>query len=108
MSGLYSRRKQPIGPFFVDFFAPPAKLTIELDGPFHDRPGAPEYDAARTGWFQMSGCRVLRFRNEQLQASIEAVLEAILTAAGAPPSLTLPLKGGGDWVEALPPSGGGK
>jgi very-short-patch-repair endonuclease len=102
LGGLCFRRQQPIGPFVVDFFCPSAGLVIELDGPFHSEPGAPERDAARTAWLLASGYRVLRFDNERIWSELEPVLQEIRVAAGAPPSLTLPLKGGGKWIAGLP------
>jgi hypothetical protein len=39
---------------------------------------------------------------------IESVLEAIAQAVGGPPSLALPLKGGGKWIAGLAHEGGGE
>ena len=32
LNGFKFRRQHPIGPFFVDFFCPEARLVIEIDG----------------------------------------------------------------------------
>src|SRR5256885_1745885 len=33
VDGRKFRRQQPIGPYFVDFYRPAAKLIVEIDGP---------------------------------------------------------------------------
>ncbi len=109
LAGFGFRRQQPIGPYVVDFFCPSARLIIELDGPVHKLFGAAERDAIRMEWLQARGYRVLRFENDRVLEDIELVLEAVSRAVAAPPSLTLPLKGGGEWIASLslPPAGGG-
>ncbi len=49
-------------------------------------------------WFASRGYRVLRFTNDDVMKNLEGVVLAIGLAAeqAAPPSLTLPRKGGGN------------
>ncbi len=108
LAGFGFRRQQPIGPYVVDFYCSAARLIVEVDGPHHDLPGRPERDEARTRWLHDRGYRVIRFSSAQVQDDLEPVLEAILEAAGLPPSLALPLEGGGDDATGLPPPAGGR
>jgi very-short-patch-repair endonuclease len=56
------------------------------------------HDERRDRWFASRGYRVLRFANEDVLKDLEGVVTAISLAAvrTAPPSLTLPRKGGGN------------
>lgn len=75
LDGLKFRRQHPLGPFIADFYCAAQRLVVEIDGDIHDlQPGR---DAARTEQFEQYGCRVIRFRNEQVLNDIEDVLAAI-------------------------------
>jgi very-short-patch-repair endonuclease len=80
LGGHNFRRQHPIGPFYVDFLVPDAKLIVELDGPIHDFQR--EYDARRQSYLESGGFRVIRFTNDQVMKELDSVL-AILTAAVA-------------------------
>ena len=56
--GFTFKRQVPIGPFIVDFYCPPAKLVIELDGEQHDDQRS--YDARRDAYLRTRGLEVLR------------------------------------------------
>ena len=101
LAGLHFRRQHPIGRYVVDFYCSAARLVLELDGPSHDDLIAAQKDADRTRWLNEQGFRVLRFANAEVQADIERVLQVISMAAGVarPPSLALPLEGGGKRIE---------
>jgi very-short-patch-repair endonuclease len=47
--------------YIVDFYAPAAKLVVELDGAQHLEPGQSKYDAQRTRDLEQQGLKVLRF-----------------------------------------------
>ncbi len=98
LAGLHFRRQQPIGRYVVDFYCSAVRLVLELDGPSHDDLIAAEKDAIRTRWLNERGYRVLRFSNEEVQADIERVL-GIIAMVARPPSLALPLEGGGKRIE---------
>jgi very-short-patch-repair endonuclease len=74
------RRQQPIGTYIVDFVCFETKLIVELDGDHHDRPQSIASDATRTAFLEREGFRVLRFWNQDVDASVDGVLEAILQA----------------------------
>jgi very-short-patch-repair endonuclease len=88
------------GPYVVDFVCFADKLVVELDGPQHLDPEAVEHDKRRTNWLAARGFRVLRFRNQELDENIRAVVAAIGRAidelearAQNPSSSTLPTEG---------------
>ena len=77
--GLRFRRQHPVGRFVLDFFCPSLKLAIELDGAVHDTQA--ERDQERTRVLEAAGCRVLRFRNDEVLCDLPSVLRRITTAA---------------------------
>ncbi len=80
LAGLKFRRQHAIPPFVADFYCEEAKLVVELDGGRHADCG--EYDARRTAVIEQQGLRVIRIRNVDAIADLEAVGLAILNAAG--------------------------
>ncbi|SDG80113.1 Very-short-patch-repair endonuclease [Bradyrhizobium sp. Rc2d] len=98
LARLGFRRQAPMGNYIADFVAHSCKLVVEVDGESHDFEERLRKDAQRDGWFASRGYRVMRFTNEDVMKNLEGVALAILQAAepGAPPSLPLPRKGGGN------------
>ena len=100
IDGLGFRRQVPIGAYVADFACHAARLVIELDGESHDFVSRQRSDERRDAWFKSQGYRVLRFTNEDVQKNLEGVVQVIREAAAsahsAPPSLSLPHKGGGN------------
>jgi very-short-patch-repair endonuclease len=92
------RRQSPMGHYIADFVAHSCKLVVEVDGESHDFEERIRHDDRRDEWFASRGYRVLRFTNDDVMKNLEGVALAILQAAeqAAPPSLTLPRKGGGN------------
>jgi very-short-patch-repair endonuclease len=78
LAGLKFRRQHPLGCFVADFYCAKHRLAIEIDGSSHQT--WQEYDATRTSVIEEMGCRVIRFRNEQVLDDIESVLAAIEAA----------------------------
>jgi very-short-patch-repair endonuclease len=76
LNGFKFRRQHPLGPYVADFYCAEHRLVIELDGGIHE--SQIERDTARTLQFESFGYRVLRFRNQEVEQNIDAVLEAIL------------------------------
>jgi 5-methyltetrahydrofolate--homocysteine methyltransferase len=98
--GRKFRRQAAIGAYIVDFVCFTDKLIVELDGPQHLDPEAARHDKRRTNWLTARGFRVVRFRNQELDNNIRAVVAAIGQAidelerrAQKPPSPTLPAEG---------------
>ena len=77
LRGHKFRRQAAIGPYIVDFICFEMKLIVELDGPQHSEPNATELDQQRTAWLTARGFRVMRFRNQELDENIHAVVDAI-------------------------------
>jgi len=70
-----ARRQHPLGRFILDFCIPSHKLVIEADGSIHDQ--QQEQDAVRTRMLEAYGYRVLRFKNDEIERNLEAVLKSI-------------------------------
>jgi very-short-patch-repair endonuclease len=98
LAGLGFRRQTPMGNYIADFVAHSRRLVVEVDGESHDFESRIRRDAERDRWFASRGYRVLRFTNDDVMKNLEGVVLTIAEAAeqAAPPSLTLPRKGGGN------------
>jgi very-short-patch-repair endonuclease len=98
LAALGFRRQSPMGNYIADFVAHSCRLVVELDGESHDFEERLRHDRGRDEWFTSRGYRVLRFTNDDVTKNLEGVVLAIAQAAehAAPPSLTLPGKGGGN------------
>ena len=98
LAALGFRRQSPMGSYIADFVAHSCKLVIEVDGESHDFDERIRRDRLRDEWFAARGYRALRFTNDEVMKNLEGVVVAISLAAAqaAPPSLTLPRKGGGN------------
>ena len=101
IDGLSFRRQVPMRGYIADFVCHSACLIVELDGESHDFESRTRYDTKRDQWFVTQGYEVLRFTNEQVLTNLEGVVETIRGVAAsrvslAPPSLSLPHKGGGN------------
>src|SRR4051812_39854279 len=99
LRGHKFRRQSAIGPYIVDFVCFSHKLVIELDGPQHLEPTVLDHDTRRTDWLTAQDFHILRFRNQELDENIHAVLDNIeralerLEARQNPPSPPLPAEG---------------
>ncbi len=70
-------RQKPIGNYIVDFYAPKAKLVIEIDGSQHLEAEHHQRDQQRDAYLNTHGLTVLRFSNLQVLREIDAVMEVI-------------------------------
>jgi very-short-patch-repair endonuclease len=100
LEGVGFRRQVPMKNYIADFISHSARLIIELDGESHDFASRQSADKARDRWFESQGYLVLRFTNDDVLRNLDGVARAIIEAANsrraAPPSLSLPHKGGGN------------
>ncbi len=64
-AGFKFRRQHPEEPYFLDFYCPFARLSIELDGFEHGMPQQFRRDEAREKFLDAKGIEVLRFWNHQ-------------------------------------------
>ena len=82
-------RQKPIGNYIVDFYAPAAKLVVEVDGAYHFAFSQAEYDKRRSEYLQQQGFTVLRFDDRQVLLEIDSVVQAIFQAMKNPSNLPL-------------------
>jgi len=78
--GIQVYRQRPIGNYIVDFYAPTARLVIEVDGAHHLDGAQGRYDKERTEYLQEIGLEVLRFDDRQVLLELESVTQVIFCA----------------------------
>ena len=78
--GVQFYRQKPLGQYVVDFYAPRARLVVEVDGAQHLEAAQVEHDQQRTAYLERQGLKVLRFNNLEVLQEIEAVAEEIYRA----------------------------
>ena len=79
--GVHFRRQVPLlGTCIVDFFAPGAKLVVEVDGRYHNTPARRRADAHRDRRLSKAGLRVLRLTAELVLNQPELAREFVLRA----------------------------
>ena len=94
MQGYRFRRQVPTGRYIADFACHEARLIVEIDGGQHDN--ASPREAARSGFLQNEGYRILRFWNNEVLANLDGVDATIADALGRiTPTQTLPHQGEG-------------
>ncbi|AKH16954.1 endonuclease domain-containing protein [Deinococcus soli (ex Cha et al. 2016)] len=71
------RRQVPLLGFILDFYAPSARVCVEVDGASHDSPDAVAYDAERSRGLAGAGIRVLRVRNVEVMRNLPGVAALI-------------------------------
>ncbi|HKW07789.1 MAG TPA: endonuclease domain-containing protein [Candidatus Dormibacteraeota bacterium] len=86
VDGWKFRRQHPIGPYFVDFYCPAARLIVEVDGPAHDDDNHGDRDRLRDVWLDRQGYRVVRIPVRDIDEDMTEVLERIFMELSAPPS----------------------
>jgi very-short-patch-repair endonuclease len=84
--GVQFYRQKPIGNYIADFYAPAAKLVVELDGAQQLEIQQAKYDIRRTRDLEQRGLKILRFDDRQALLQTEAVLEAIFQAPSNSPT----------------------
>jgi very-short-patch-repair endonuclease len=62
----------------IDFYCAQAKLCIEIDGESHLEAEQMEYDAARTEYLEYLGYKVIRFTNNDIRYTLNAVAAEIV------------------------------
>ena len=75
--GIQFYRQKPIGEHIVDFFAPRAKLVVEVDGSQHLVGDHVQKDRIRDGYLASLHLKVLRFNSREVLKENDAVVEAI-------------------------------
>ena len=75
--GVSFYRQRPIGPYIVDFYAPDARLVIEVDGSSHTGQEALAKDAERQTYLEGLGLAILRFDNQDVLHDLNDVIRGI-------------------------------
>jgi very-short-patch-repair endonuclease len=91
VQGIQFYRQKPIGDYIVDFYAPKARLVVEVDSSQHMESDHIQRDVQRDSYLASVGLRVLRFNNRQTLQEPDAVVEVIFQAVaeyvgGNPPN----------------------
>jgi len=82
--GVRFYRQRPFGQYILDFYAPKARLVVELDGSQHqDDPIVRTKDELRDAWLSAQGLKVLRFDDRQVLTETWSVMEVIFEEVGA-------------------------
>jgi very-short-patch-repair endonuclease len=79
-AGFKFRRQHPSGIYYLDFYCPGAKLSVELDGFQHGLPEQQHHDAERNFFLAAQGIEELRFWNWAWRKNREGVLLEIWNA----------------------------
>ena len=79
--GVAFRRQAPLLGFIADFYAPSARLIVEVDGGYHAR--RVTADARRDRKLQRAGYRVVRLPAELVMRDLPAALRAVRRALDA-------------------------
>ena len=75
--GIQFYRQKPLGHYVVDFYAPRAKLVIEVDGSQHHNIENLKMDQKRDAYLMQQELMVLRFNNTQVLKELDSVVEKI-------------------------------
>lgn len=75
--GFQFYRQKPIGSYIVDFYAPRAKLVVEVDGSQHLSATYIEKDKRRDKYLTSAGLKVLRFNSKEVIEETDAVVDSI-------------------------------
>ena len=78
--GIQFYRQKPIGEHIVDFFAPRAKLVVEVDGSQHMGEAQVQKDRIRDGYLASLGLKVLRCNSREVLKESDAGVESIYRA----------------------------
>lgn len=70
--------------YIVDFYCHKAKLIIEIDGGYHFERQQIIRDRERSEKIEQSGCRIIRFTNDDIRHHLNHVLESIETLLKVP------------------------
>jgi very-short-patch-repair endonuclease len=75
--GVQFYRQKPLGNYIVDFFAPTAKLVIEVDGSQHLQEENSDKDRKRDKYLASLGIRVVRFDSRTVLKDTDSLVHFI-------------------------------
>jgi very-short-patch-repair endonuclease len=76
VGGWKFRRQHPIGPYFVDFYCPAARLVVQIVSATHED-GPSMHDHARRLALAAGGYRVVEVSAAHVEADIDSVVDVI-------------------------------
>ena len=79
-AGFKFRRQHLVGKYYLDFYCPTAKLSVELDGFQHGLPEQMQHDHEREKFLDSFDIEELRYWNHQWNKNREGVLLEIWAA----------------------------
>ena len=93
--GVKFRRQYSVDAFVVDFYSPPCRLAIEIDGAPHFTKDGIVADTERTSSLAKFGIAVVRFSNSEVCGNLDGVVERIkaVVRQRSQPPLAPPWKG---------------
>lgn len=80
--GFKIKRQYSVGPYVLDFYCPSKKVAIEIDGGQHLK--EKEYDTLRSDYLSVFDIKVIRFWNNEVNASIDNVILKIISELNSP------------------------
>jgi very-short-patch-repair endonuclease len=81
--GVRFRRQVVLGPYIADFFAPDAKLVVEVDGAVHR--ARCDSDRLRDAWMVTHGLRVVRIDASLVERDLPEAVARVRRALCASP-----------------------
>jgi very-short-patch-repair endonuclease len=78
LNGFQFYRQRIINNYIVDFYAPRAKLVIEVDGGQHYSKEGAAKDKERDNYLSGKGLMILRYSDTEVLTNIEGVVDDIL------------------------------
>ena len=84
--GVKFRQQHIIEDFIVDFYCNEFKVTVEVDGGYHNEADQMKSDKERTARLNELGYTELRFTNEEVLCDLDNVLKKIKTFCSGTPS----------------------
>ena len=72
-------RQKAIGNYIADFYAPVARLVVEVDGSQHFDLAKAGYDRHRTAYLTRVRLRLLRYTDRQVLLELDSVVEDIFS-----------------------------
>ncbi len=88
------KRQEIFDRYILDFYIPSKKIVIEVDGIQHTFPKEEKQDAERDKYLESRGCKVLRYKNTDVNNNFMSVCRDICKKTEIPIEKAFPLRGG--------------
>ncbi len=75
--GFKFRRQHPIKFYILDFYCHKIRLSIEIDGGYHNKSEQKEQDEIKTLYLKSVGIKEIRFKNDEVINDINNVVAII-------------------------------